>query len=225
MTEQNRHAGDHASSLARAAAVQVAGSIIVILGAFALAGIGVTSHSKIDVGVGVAVAAVAWYLMVTARTKFSKASVGARSERRVAQEINRQNPVGLGNSLLLGAGGDADHVVVGPWLVAVETKTGHGHVVASGQTLRAGKRTIPGDPVAQSKRQAAAVGRVAGTYCDAVVCIPDMTNAPFVDRGVTVCSLRDLGQVLRSTPARLDRTHAARLFSHLQEIDNANRAK
>jgi hypothetical protein len=129
-----------------------------------------------------------------------KAFVGARSEKIVAKALLAATPDVVVHGALLGAGGDCDHAVLGPVVAVVETKTGSGKVSLDKNGLRAGRRVIMGDPLAQVRRQAAALGKKAGLWTEAVVCITEMENAPFVANGVTVCSPRDLPAVLASMP-------------------------
>jgi hypothetical protein len=133
-----------------------------------------------------------------------KAAVGARSERTVARVLARSGAHVVVHGAMLGAGGDLDHAVVGPVLVAVETKTGRGEVRVDGDgRLWVGRRQVLGSPTSQAHRQAVALGRAAGGFAQAVVCVVDMANAPFVHRGVTVCSAGDLVGVLRGFPSVL----------------------
>lgn len=143
------------------------------------------------------------------------AAVGAASERRVAKVLRSLNPVALLHSVDLRAGGDADHLVLGPWLVTVETKTGAGPVRYTDGKLYVGARQLRGDPLAQCRRQARAARKDVGSFCDAIVCVVDMENKPFTHNHVTVCSLRDLPGEIRKLTSRVSasaaRTHAQRL--------------
>ena len=130
-----------------------------------------------------------------------QAAIGARSERRVASVIEHVGATAVIHGMLLGAGGDVDHIVAGGCLVAIETKTGSGIVSASEHGLVAGRRRIKGSPVAQVTRQARRLGQIAGVDAAAVVCVPDMVNAPFVVSDVIVTSLRDLPAVLANAPS------------------------
>ena len=216
----NQRSGGYASKLALNAAGRALGAALVGLGAmiWIYRYFPTTHHSPVQLAIAIgatALAVVAYGAYRRARSDGRKASVGATSERRVSRVLSRAHPVGLANSLMLGAGGDADHVVVGPWLAVIETKTGRGAVRMEGTTMRAGSRAVPGDPVAQVARQARAVGRLAGTTCDAVVCIVDATTAPFVDRGVAVCSLADLPRVLAQLPHRVAEANAVQMYENL----------
>ena len=137
-----------------------------------------------------------------ASTKAGKAKIGARSEARVARMLARRSGVRtvMNGVHPGGSKGDVDHLLVGPCLAVVETKTGTGKVSYSYGKMRAGRRVIPGDPVSQARRQAARVGKLTGQWCSAIVCVPDMDNPPFVTSDVSVCSLRDLPGVVRSLP-------------------------
>jgi hypothetical protein len=162
---------------------------------------------------------VGWVLFNSAKINRAKALVGAQSERRVAKVLKSLGPVGLLNSALLGAGGDADHIVVGPWLCVVETKTGRGVVRYNGQQMCAGNKTIPGDPVTQVRRQAAALRQIAGEYVEAIVCVVDMTNAPYSVGNTKVCSLNDLPEVIHSLSRPLNPARASQLYEHLAALN------
>jgi len=145
------------------------------------------------------------------------ASVGSRSERRVAERLVALSPVGLLHSVDLHAGGDADHLLLGPWLTLVETKTGAGSVSYRAGKLFVGRKPLLGDPLAQCRRQAAAARKEAGSFCDAVVCVVDMVNAPFEHDRVTVCSLADLPSVIARLPHRLDSAQALNIARRLSD--------
>jgi hypothetical protein len=136
------------------------------------------------------------------------AAVGARSERRVAAVLRVQQATALLHSVELGVGGDADHLLLGPHLVAVETKTGAGKVSYQDGKIYVGTKALRGDPVAQCRRQAMAAKQVCGSFCDAVVCVVDMVNAPFTVGSVHVCSAADLPAVLAGLPHRVRREQA-----------------
>jgi hypothetical protein len=152
-----------------------------------------------------------------------KARVGANNESRVARVLSKMNTDYLINSAMLGAGGDADHVLLGPCLAVIETKSGHGPLIVRAHSLISGTKVIPGDPVSQVKRQAAALGKIAGTYCDAIVCVADTTTPPQIDRGVILCSLSQLQGVIAALPERLSHQAAANLNERVRRQDQANR--
>ena len=133
-----------------------------------------------------------------------KASVGANAERRAGKAIERCGPTAVLHSVLLGAGGDADHVVLGPVVAVVETKFGAGEVSYSDGVMRAGRKQMHGNAVAQVKRQALALKKEVGVFVEAVVCVVDMTNPPQQYGHVHVCSAADLPGVLAGLPHRLD---------------------
>ena len=154
------------------------------------------------------------------------AAVGARSERIVARSLVKLRPLALLHSVDLDAGGDADHLVIGPKLVSVETKTGSGVVRYEDGKLYVGHKALKGDPVAQCRRQALAAKQVFSTFCDAVVCVVDMSNSPFTVSSVTVCSVQDLPSVLHGFPDRLSANtamhHAQVLASRCSTIHDKN---
>ena len=213
----NRRSGGYAFHLSRVASAQRAALLLVALGGGAWAARLAPSARRDPVALLVVAAGIGTVLLGARRYHriSARARIGGRSERRVEAVLRRLRPYGVANSLLLGAGGDADHVVVGPGLVVVETKTGRGAVHRVGTTLYAGRRAIPGDPISQALRQARAVSRIVGYPCDAVVCVVDATTPPFVARGATVCSLAHLPGVLAALPARVGRAEQAVVYRTL----------
>jgi hypothetical protein len=119
------------------------------------------------------------------------------------------------HSVDLSAGGDADHIVLGPMCAVVETKYAKGVVKPVKGGLTASGKRIPRDPVSQARRQAAALRRVSGVWTEAVVCVTGMTNKPFVEGGVTVCSLDDLPRIVASMPAVLQGSDVDRVCASI----------
>lgn len=226
--KEQRRSGAHARALARGAAYVrlfylALSGLALYLGYHAIT---VKPLQVIDrplLAVAVILLSLSLFQASKERGRSVRARVGATNESRVARALLRMNFNNLANSAMLGVGGDADHVVMGPCLVVIETKTGRGPLSVRGRSLVVGARTIPGDPVSQAKRQAMAVGRIAEMFCDAVVCVPDATGPVRSDRGVTICSLAQLGQVLRALPARLSPQDAANLNERLHAVDLAHR--
>lgn len=133
----------------------------------------------------------------------SQAERGATSEVRVQRILERSRLGQVLSNVDLSAGGDADHIVVYGALVVVETKTGRGAVSYTPGALHAGGRKVPGDPVRQANRQAAAIRKATGHWTTAVVCVTDMSNAPFRHDETIICSASDLVSVLKALPPRL----------------------
>lgn len=127
------------------------------------------------------------------------AEVGADRERRVAAVLERlPGWRAVTHGARLGVPGDADHVLFGRAVVVIETKTGAGPVRLRPEgRLEVAGRLLPGAPVRQVLRQAAALQRVSGQTVLAVVCVVDATTpAVTTYGGVSVCSLADLPTVL-----------------------------
>jgi len=140
--------------------------------------------------------------------EYLKASTGVRAEARVARVLGRCPLVAVVHGALLGRG-DIDHVVLGPRLVAVETKHGRGPVSFDRDgSLRVGSRRLPRDPVAQARANAARLGERLGRHADAVVVVVDATSPACRHDGVWVCSLKELPAVIETLPARIDATTA-----------------
>jgi hypothetical protein len=205
--------------MARVALARMVAAVLVGTGLFILAVRDVPYEAhKATLGVLGVLFLFTMVLYHNAKSHRSRAQVGGYSEQRVAAVLASMAPVALLNSVLLGAGGDADHVILGPQLAVIETKTGWGEVSFDGHTMRAGARSIPGNPVAQVQRQAAVLHDLVQEYTDAVVCVVDMTNPPLQVGSTTVCSLADLPQVLRRLPARLDGQKASHLYARLTSL-------
>lgn len=126
---------------------------------------------------------------------------GIRSEQRVARLLRRSGAAAVINGADLGRGGDADHVVLGPCVAAIETKTGRGRLQVTDRGLQVGRKILPGHPLRQARRQADALTQLIKSPADAVLCIVDLEGSPRRIDGVTICAARDLLEVL----SRLDR--------------------
>ena len=143
---------------------------------------------------------------------FLKARAGVRTERRVAKVLERLGAAAVVHGALLSdRSGDADHLVLGPCAVLVESKTGRGRVSYKNNIMRVGNRRLPRDPVRQALKQRDLAAKRLGVEVDPVVCIVDAQGPPQQLRGVWVCSLDDLDTVVASLPHRLstDRATAA----------------
>jgi len=137
----------------------------------------------------------------------ARAVRGAQGEAAVAAVL-RQKAAVVVHGAMLGAGGDADHVLLGPALAVVETKSAIGVVQADERRLSVAGRLVPGNPVAQARRQAAAVSAATGRWCEAVVCVTGMRNGPLRVGSTTVCSLADLSTVLAGCSPTLTSSEA-----------------
>lgn len=209
--------GAHARHLRNVALRNVALGVgllpVGVVALVALGGFSVFKEPGLRSAVALLVLACMFAASVWARTQVTrseKAMVGMRSEVRVGKELSRCGASALVNGAMLGAGGDADHVVLGPVAVVVETKTGRGRVRMDGSSLVVGQRTLVGEPLEQARRQAKKLSGKLGVSVDAVVCVPDMEGPPKRLNGVTVCSLDDLVRTVQSMPQHLDQSSALR---------------
>jgi hypothetical protein len=155
------------------------------------------------------------------------AAAGAKAEKVVAHHIaNVPGVQVVANSYMVGVGGDVDHVVIGPWLAAVETKTGSGVLRHDrrGTRLRTGHRQYDAalDRVA---RQAVRIGQLAGVTCSPILVVANTTSGPMQVRGVTVCSALDLAGVLVELPTALDDEAAARFADQLRVLHRKELAR
>lgn len=198
----------YARTLAARHRTHVVGASLVAIG---LVLAGVSLHALLWIVLPVAGL---FYYVQGERQQLAKASVGVRSEVRVARVLGNRDYEAVMHGMLLGAGGDCDHVVAGPVLCAIETKTGHGTVSYRDGVMTASGRRIPKDPVAQVVRQARALHRLTAHPVFAVVCVVDMTNGPFLanfeSTSVVVCSLAALTSVIEQSPRVLGPGEATR---------------
>jgi hypothetical protein len=109
--------------------------------------------------------------------------------------------------------------VLGPCAAAVETKTGRGRLRRTGTRLQVGRRTLPGDPLTQARRQAENLRRHTGVNTEAVLCIVDLDGPPQHHDGVTVCAARDLVAVLGRLPRVLTASQAEDLATTITLAD------
>ncbi|MEO3826343.1 nuclease-related domain-containing protein [Actinomadura sp. B10D3] len=145
-----------------------------------------------------------WTRTARALRQARRYAIGARSELEVRKAVRRTASIAAAYELMLGGrGGDCDVVVFTRdcGAAAVEVKTGHGKVEVEDGAMRVGRRVLHGSPVRQAANQARKVSRRLGRKAVlAVVCVPGMTNRPFVVAGVWVCGTKDLGPVLAQAP-------------------------
>lgn len=146
---------------------------------------------------------------------FWRLEAGASSEVQVGRLLERSKLGVVLHGMELGAGGDADHIVIGETVAVVETKTGRGHVRADGSKLYAGTKMLPGSPVSQAKNQARALRKKTGVWATAVVCVTRMENEPFRHQDVVVCSMRDLPDTLRQVGGAVPDEVISRVLSSL----------
>ncbi len=128
-----------------------------------------------------------------------KAKAGIDAENQVAKALRNVPAAAVIHGALLGKGGDADHIVLGPMAALIETKHGRGEVSVNASQVFAGRKKLPKDPIGQANRQAAALRKkIKGRYVQSILCVTQMSNSPFQHNGVIVCSIKDLPSVLRT---------------------------
>lgn len=148
--------------------------------------------------------------------RYRRAKVGADAERRVARTLERHSgAAAVVHGALLGAGGDADHVVLGPMAAVVETKYGRGHPRLRDDGVTVGDRRLVGDPAGQAQRQAQQLSRYTQTPAVAVLCISHGTGRPQRRGDLVVCNPRQLRKVLRRLPRALSDKEAVRVAARL----------
>lgn len=184
-----------------------------------------SSHAGTLVRVSIGFAAVAIFVLAwRARSSwvlYQRALAGVRSEDRVARALlDLDAEVVIHGALVAERVGDLDHLVLGPWAVAVETKTGRGKTAVRKGQLTVNGRWLPRDPCKQVTDQAAYASRRLGVPVDRVVCVVDTPSRPREIDGVWVCSLKDLPAVIRSLPARLSADQARQAGRQIPTSDS-----
>jgi hypothetical protein len=215
--------GRYASKLQHAAFAKIVICTIGLLLAFGggFVTLQTTGSTRIVVAIVAALAAVfSMSLLSTYKTLYAKTSSGANAEKKVAKELRRLGPHALVHGATFGSNADIDHIVLGPCLVSIETKYGRGPVsINSASKLCCGRKIMYGDPLAQAKRNASRVSKASRSVSAAVLVVVDATGPPQQINGVWVCSLRDLGAVLKTLPSVLnDKASAVRLATTLYNI-------
>jgi len=206
-----------ADSLNKARSQQAAYVLLCVGFAVLLISRGPASLLRRDI-VSIVSAAAATLSFMQFRTLSAKAgrlSAGASAEKAVAESLASLRIKHVLHSVDLSAGGDADHIILGPVCAVIETKYAKGNVTSVPGGLAASGRKLPRDPVSQARRQAAALRRVSGVWSEAVVCMTGMTNKPFKDGDVIVCSLKDLPGVIDTLSRPLSGGDADRVASLL----------
>ena len=153
------------------------------------------------------------------RLAYRRAKIGADKETAVVKQLiaSKLNAT-VYCGLMLGAGGDCDLIVVlEHFLAAVEVKTGFGNVfVSKTGGIIAGKRQIPGDPVAQILRQRSALEKQYPYNSTVpVVCISDGTVPPKLTSGsvhiTNAVTLPQLLKIMVTTKTPVDTTYLDKL--------------
>lgn len=143
------------------------------------------------------------------RSAAARAAAGVRAERATAVAAARLDVEAVVHGSSPDGRGDVDHVLVGPCLVAVETKYGRGEVrVGADGRLSAGGRMLPRDPLGQAREAARKVERFCGAPCVPVLVVSGMRGRSFRAAGVTVCAPSDLAEVVGAAPSVLPRSSA-----------------
>jgi hypothetical protein len=136
---------------------------------------------------------------------YRRAHAGIVSEQRTLAAI-RDSAVSVvvNGAKLADRSGDIDHVALGPVAAVIETKTGSGTVTVQGDQLRCNTRVLKGASLRHVQSQARSVSRVLGVEVAPIVCVVDMVGGPLHVKGVTICGVDDLADVLDALPVVLD---------------------
>jgi hypothetical protein len=187
------------------------------LGVVMLAGGGAllaASHSAIAAMLLAAVAVAGIAVVGDSRTRLGKLAAGITAEQRVGRALESLPVTAVVHGALLGAG-DVDHVVIGPQLLAVETKYGRGQVQVRNGSIIVGGRTLQRDPLGQARRNAQMVAKAAGAPCTPVLALSEGEGPAVLVDGVWVCSPRTLRDVLSRCPTVLTPAAAMRIREQL----------
>lgn len=140
-----------------------------------------------------------------AKDDWGKARIGVKSETKVAKALEKSNAAQvLVNSAMLGAGGDADHVLLGPVVAVVETKTGFNKIRVKDGRVYSGSKEIAKGAVKQVNRQGDRLSQVlGGVPVQRVVCVADGKGKPFQASGVWFCNAESVSEVVRYGPSVL----------------------
>ena len=214
----------HARGLARRAFLRAmmtgSGGLAALVAAWYCFSAGSDAMTRLASYVGAGIALAAFWVASESWGKVARARAGIEAEVAVARELRRLGPSVVVNGALIGAGGDCDHVVIGPWLAAVETKHGRGRVRMVNGSLRVGSRKLPRDPLHQARRQAEAVSRLTGRTATPVLCVTEAEKVVMID-GVIVCGLRHLRDVMRALPAIMSASEVERCAGMLTTASRA----
>lgn len=136
----------------------------------------------------------------------ARVQAGVGAEKRAAAALNDTSCYAVVHNVELGSAttGDVDHVVVGPPLAVVETKTGSGRLTlqlhrdgdGGRRRLVLDGQPIPGGPLEQAATKAGELSRLLDQPVDPVVCIVNAEGGPVEVAGTTVCSADTLCEAL-----------------------------
>lgn len=149
-----------------------------------------------------------------ASTRIRQTRAGISAEDRAARVLRRMGADVLVNGAQLSRDGDCDHLVLGPWAVAIETKSGTGRLSVRKGELHIGRKRFARDPIQQAISQAIAASQVCGTEVRPVVCVVGATNTLEV-RGVTICGIATLKDVVRRSPQHVPTARARSIGASL----------
>ena len=154
------------------------------------------------------------------KDQWGKARVGVQSEVKVAKTLAKSNCAQvLINSAMLGAGGDADHVLLGPVAVVVETKTGFGKIRVKDGRVYSGNRIVGKNEVEQVSRQATKLSRILGGIPVAkIICVADGKGKPIQTGGVWVCNADDISAVVKMSAAVIENDRLSSCVNKVLEV-------
>lgn len=150
-----------------------------------------------------------------AETQYQKLRAGRRAEEETAAAVRRSHAAVVVHGAVLAGKGDCDHLVIGPYAAAIETKHGRGALAVVGGKLVAGGRTMPRDPIGQALRQARTASKILGVAVQAIVCVPQSTSPVQRVGDVYLCSARDLPLLLAQLPSVVPNGRAEELAARL----------
>lgn len=219
--------GSYAATMRRAAWRRAAPWVVASVVCWLLAAAAVVRAVPVLVALAVGAAVLLWRAAGEPMRQAAIAGAGITAERAAASALRRVRVDVVMFGTLLGAGGDADVIVLGPSAAVVEVKAGAGLVTGTATGLARNGRPMRGDAAGQAHRQADALEAFLGRPVVRIVCVSRMTNPTFRHRGVVVCSARDLPRVISALPASLagvDPRTAAAALSAMSLAEEALRA-
>lgn len=176
------------------------------------------THSLAVAAIPAAASVVAFLALSGVQTRMGRLSAGIGAEDLVARKLAKAPVAFVVHNATFGAG-DIDHVVVGPALVAIETKYGRGEMGAKSGKLTVGGKLLPRDALSQARSNAQRVSKALGTPCTPVVVVSQGTGPVLRIDGVLVCSADQLVSVLDSCPSVVAPIAAASLAARLTPAD------
>ena len=147
---------------------------------------------------------------------------GAAAERNVGNVINRSPDLDYVLHAKQIGPGDIDHILIGPFFAAVETKSGGGHTRVKGGVLHAGSKSFPANMLSKVTQQATILSEITNTICTPIVCIENATGPPKQIGGVWVCGSDSILDLSKQLDVVFDKETAATAYNRCTKIHRKN---